>query len=336
MDLLAAGLIPDPYLDDGERRVAWVSDVDWRYETTFDWTPVEGAEVDLVAWGLDTVAEVELNGEVVARTANMHRSYHIPVASLLRAGPNALRVTFAAGRPAAYRHSDRLGPRPHVNTHPYNALRKMASNFGWDWGPDLVTAGIWRPLELRVWRRARLGAVRPLVVEAPRELSFLDVRVPIANLLGEEGSGFAQLTQKLPQERMSIAVSAVAEARGAFEETVQYVKDRKAFGTTIGSFQNTKFVLAELATEIDVAQAWVDRCVDRLNDGELSTADASKAKWWCTELQGRAIDRCLQLHGGYGYMTEYPCRAGTPTPSHGIYGGSTEIMKSVVSKSIGL
>jgi alkylation response protein AidB-like acyl-CoA dehydrogenase len=169
------------------------------------------------------------------------------------------------------------------------------------------------------------------------ELSFSDVRVPVANLLGEEGSGFAQLTQKLPQERMSIAVSAVAEARGAFEETLQYVKDRKAFGTTIGSFQNTKFVLAELATEIDVAQAWVDRCIDRLNDGELSTADASKAKWWCTELQGRVIDRCLQLHGGYGYMTEYPVsRRYADARVTRIYGGSTEIMKSVVSKSLGL
>ncbi|MGH8963260.1 MAG: acyl-CoA dehydrogenase family protein [Jatrophihabitantaceae bacterium] len=169
------------------------------------------------------------------------------------------------------------------------------------------------------------------------ELSFTDVRVPVANLLGEQGAGFAQLTQKLPQERMSIAVSAVAEARGAFEETLRYVQDRKAFGTTIGSFQNTKFVLAELATEIDVAQAWVDRCVDRLNDGELSTADASKAKWWCTELQGRVIDKCLQLHGGYGYMTEYAVsRRFADARVTRIYGGSTEIMKSVVSKSLGL
>jgi alkylation response protein AidB-like acyl-CoA dehydrogenase len=169
------------------------------------------------------------------------------------------------------------------------------------------------------------------------ELSFADVRVPVANLLGEEGSGFVQLTQKLPQERTSIAVSAVAEARGAFEETLRYVQDRKAFGTTIASFQNTKFVLAELATEIDVAQAWVDRCVDRLNDGELSTADASKAKWWCTELQGRVIDRCLQLHGGYGYMTEYAvARRYADARVTRIYGGSTEIMKSVVSKSLGL
>jgi alkylation response protein AidB-like acyl-CoA dehydrogenase len=169
------------------------------------------------------------------------------------------------------------------------------------------------------------------------ELSFSDARVPVANLLGEEGAGFAQLTQKLPQERMSIAVAAVAEARAAFNETLRYVKDRKAFGTSIGSFQNTKFVLAELVTEIDIAQAWVDLCVTRLNAGELSTADASKSKWWCTELQGRVLDKCLQLHGGYGYMSEYPVsRRFADARVTRIYGGSTEIMKSVVSKSLDL
>jgi alkylation response protein AidB-like acyl-CoA dehydrogenase len=169
------------------------------------------------------------------------------------------------------------------------------------------------------------------------ELSFTDVRVPVANLLGEQGTGFAQLTQKLPQERMSIAVAAVAESRAAFENTLAYVQDRKAFGKTIGSFQNTKFVLAEVATEVDVAQAFIDRCVDRLNDGELTPADAAKAKWWTTELQGRVIDKCLQLHGGYGYMTEYAIsRAYADARVTRIYGGSTEIMKGVVSKSLGL
>ena len=169
------------------------------------------------------------------------------------------------------------------------------------------------------------------------ELSFSDVRVPVENLLGEEGSGFGQLTQKLPQERMSIAVSGLAEARAAFDETLRYVGERKAFGTTVGSFQNTKFVLAEIATEIDVAQAFVDRCVDRLNGGELTPADAAKAKWWCTELQGRVIDRCLQLHGGYGYMSEYPIsRRYADARITRIYGGTTEIMKTVVSKSLGL
>jgi alkylation response protein AidB-like acyl-CoA dehydrogenase len=169
------------------------------------------------------------------------------------------------------------------------------------------------------------------------EMSFTDVRVPVANMLGEEGTGFAQLTQKLPQERMSIAVSALAESRAAFENTLAYVQDRKAFGKTIGSFQNTKFVLAEVATEVDVAQAFLDRCVDRLNDGELTPADAAKAKWWSTELQGRVIDKCLQLHGGYGYMTEYAIsRAYADARVTRIYGGSTEIMKGVVSKSLGL
>jgi alkylation response protein AidB-like acyl-CoA dehydrogenase len=169
------------------------------------------------------------------------------------------------------------------------------------------------------------------------ELSFTDVRVPVANRLGEEGEGFAYLTQKLPQERTSIAVNGVGEARAAFEETLQYVQDRKAFGKTIGSFQNTKFVLAEMITEIDVAQAFLDQCVDRLNEKKLSAADAAKAKWWCTELQGRVIDKCLQLHGGYGYMTEYPvARRYADARVTRIYGGTTEIMKSVVSKSLGL
>jgi alkylation response protein AidB-like acyl-CoA dehydrogenase len=169
------------------------------------------------------------------------------------------------------------------------------------------------------------------------ELSFTDVRVPVENLLGVENEGFQQLTRKLPQERMSIAVSGVAEAQGAFEETLRYVQERTAFGKTIGSFQNTKFVLAEVATEIDVAQAFIDRCVDRLNDGELSAADAAKAKWWATELQGRVIDRCLQLHGGYGYMSEYAVsRRYADARVTRIYGGSTEIMKGVVSKSLGL
>ena len=169
------------------------------------------------------------------------------------------------------------------------------------------------------------------------ELIFTDVRVPAENLLGEEGSGFAQLTQKLPQERMSIAVAGVAEARAAFEETMRYVQDRQAFGTKISSFQNTKFVLAELVTEIDVAQAFLDHCVNLLNDGELSAPDAAKAKWWATELQGRVIDKCLQLHGGYGYMTEYPVsRRYADARVTRIYGGTTEIMKGVISKSLGL
>ncbi|MEO9140457.1 MAG: acyl-CoA dehydrogenase family protein [Jatrophihabitans sp.] len=169
------------------------------------------------------------------------------------------------------------------------------------------------------------------------ELSFTDVRVPASNLLGEEGEGFGYLSAKLPQERTSIAVSGVAEAHAAFIETVQYVQDRKAFTKNIAAFQNTKFVLADIATEIDVAQAYVDRCVDRLNTGDLSAADASKAKYFGTELQGRVVDQCLQLHGGYGYMSEYPIsRRYADARVTRIYGGTSEIMKSVISKSLGL
>ncbi len=162
LDLLAAGLIPDPYLDGNEAEVAWIGRVDWRYRTTFDRGPGPDEHVDLVALGLDTVATVELNGAVVARTQNMHRSYRFPVAGLLRAEGNELAVTFAAGLTAAERMSEALGPRPHVNAHPFNGLRKMAANFGWDWGPDVVTAGIWRPLALESWREARIASVRPL------------------------------------------------------------------------------------------------------------------------------------------------------------------------------
>lgn len=169
------------------------------------------------------------------------------------------------------------------------------------------------------------------------ELFFSDVRVPVENLIGLEGGGFAQLTQNLPRERLSIALSAVGAARSALGWTLGYVKERKAFGQAIGSFQNTKFVLAELATEIDIAEHFLDDCVRAYNEGELTAVDASKAKWWCTELQGRAVDSCLQLHGGYGYMSEYPIsEAYLDARITRIYGGTTEIMKEVIGRSLGL
>jgi long-chain-acyl-CoA dehydrogenase len=169
------------------------------------------------------------------------------------------------------------------------------------------------------------------------ELVFTDVRVPLTNRLGEEGEGFTYLTQKLPQERLSIAIAGIGESRAAYDETLRYVRDRKAFGKSIGTFQNTKFVLADMLTEIEVAQTFVDHCVNLHNTQELSAADAAKAKLWCTELQGRVVDRCLQLHGGYGYMTEYPIsRRYADARITRIYGGTSEIMKSVISKSIGL
>jgi alkylation response protein AidB-like acyl-CoA dehydrogenase len=170
------------------------------------------------------------------------------------------------------------------------------------------------------------------------ELSFTDVRVPVGNLLGgEEGVGFRQLVANLPQERLSIAVAALAAARTALEETLEYVKGRKAFGQPVGSFQNSRFVLAEIATEVDIAQSFVDACVQARSAGELSATDAAKAKWWCSELQGRVVDRCLQLHGGYGYMTEYPiAKAFVDARVTRIYGGTTEIMKEIIGRDLGL
>jgi alkylation response protein AidB-like acyl-CoA dehydrogenase len=169
------------------------------------------------------------------------------------------------------------------------------------------------------------------------ELFFNDVRVPAENLLGEEGQGFVQLVSNLPQERLSIAAGGVAAARAALTWTLVYVKERRAFGQPIGSFQNSRFVLAEVATEVQVAQAFVDRCVVALNGGALTAEDAAMAKWWCTELQKRAVDRCLQLFGGYGYMLEYPiARAYADARITTIYGGTTEIMKEIVGRSLGL
>jgi alkylation response protein AidB-like acyl-CoA dehydrogenase len=169
------------------------------------------------------------------------------------------------------------------------------------------------------------------------ELFFDDARVPVANRLGEEGTGFAQLVANLPQERLSIAVTGVAAARAAFERTLGYAKQRRAFGQPIGTFQNSRFRFAEMLTEIEIAQAFVDRCVLALNVGTLSAEDAAMAKWWCTELQGRVADTCVQLHGGYGYMTEFPIsRAFTDARITRIYGGTTEIMKEIIGRSLGL
>jgi alkylation response protein AidB-like acyl-CoA dehydrogenase len=169
------------------------------------------------------------------------------------------------------------------------------------------------------------------------ELFFTDVRVPVANRLGDEGEGFRYLVTNLPQERLSIAATGVAAARAVFDQTLAYVKDRSAFGQPIGAFQNSRFRMAEMATEIEIAQTFVDRCVLALNAGELTADEASMAKWWCTELQGRVADACVQLHGGYGYMTEYPvARAYADARITRIYGGTTEIMKEIIGRSLGL
>jgi alkylation response protein AidB-like acyl-CoA dehydrogenase len=169
------------------------------------------------------------------------------------------------------------------------------------------------------------------------ELFFNDVAVPVDNRLGAEGEGFLQLVSNLPQERLSIAVTGVAAAQVAVEQTLEYVKERNAFGQPVGTFQNSRFVLAECATELEIGQTFIDRCVVALNDDELTAEEAAMAKWWCTELQKRVIDRCLQLHGGYGYMNEYPiARAYADARVTTIYGGTTEIMKELIGRTLGL
>ncbi len=169
------------------------------------------------------------------------------------------------------------------------------------------------------------------------ELSFEGVRVPAANLLGEEGHGFGYLMERLPQERLAIAGVAVAACEAMLETTLGYVRERTAFGRPVGSFQHSRFVLAEMATETQVARVFVDRCVEELDRGRLTIPDAAMAKWWTTELQKRVADQCLQLHGGYGYMAEYPIsRAWLDTRAQTIYGGTTEVMKEIVGRSLGV
>ena len=169
------------------------------------------------------------------------------------------------------------------------------------------------------------------------ELSFTDVRVPVEDLLGEENEGFSYLGQNLPQERLGIAVDAYAQAAAAIRFTQAYVEERQVFGTTVASFQNTKFELAACQTEVDAAQAVVDRALEAHDLDELTAVDAAKAKLFCTEVAGRVIDRCLQLHGGYGYINEYPiARLYADTRVTRIYGGTSEVMKTIIAKSMGL
>ena len=169
------------------------------------------------------------------------------------------------------------------------------------------------------------------------ELSFTDVRVPKENLLGVEGSGFISLMQNLPQERISIGCIAVAAVEHVLDLCLAYAKEREAFGRPIGKFQHNRIVLAEMATEAHIARVFINDCVLRLNAGEVDTALASMAKWWTTELQKRVVDAGVQLHGGYGYMNEYPiARAYTDSRVQTIYGGTTEIQKEIIGRMLGL
>jgi long-chain-acyl-CoA dehydrogenase len=168
------------------------------------------------------------------------------------------------------------------------------------------------------------------------EMFFQDVVVPAGNLLGREGRGFAMLMRQLPQERLAIALMAVAASEAALEMTLRYVRERQVFGHSLGKFQHTRFTLAELQTEVQIGRVFVDRCIEEFEAGSLTTEEASMAKWWTTELQQRVADRCLQLHGGYGYMAEFPIsRFFVDSRVQSIYGGTTEIMKEIISRKLG-
>jgi acyl-CoA dehydrogenase len=176
-----------------------------------------------------------------------------------------------------------------------------------------------------------------LKVQDTAELSFADVRVPAANLLGEEGKAFGYLGHNLPQERLTIAVGAVAQARAAVTAALEYAKSRLIFGQELAAFQNTKFELAACLTEVEAAQALLDRAIAELVASRLSPADAAMVKLFTTEMQARVVDRCLQIFGGYGYITEYPiARLWADARVTRIYGGTSEVMKLIISKSMGL
>ena len=169
------------------------------------------------------------------------------------------------------------------------------------------------------------------------ELFFTDVEVPAANLLGEEGHGFYYLMQRMPQERLAVSCGAVAACEMALEVTLAYCLERTAFGRPIGKFQHNRFKLAEMRTESEIARVFLNHCVMLHNEGDLSNEKAAMVKWWTTELQKRVIDICVQLHGGYGYMMEYPiARAFLDARVQTIYAGTTEIMKEIVGRQMGL
>ncbi|MBV1895472.1 MAG: acyl-CoA dehydrogenase family protein [Rhodobacteraceae bacterium] len=167
------------------------------------------------------------------------------------------------------------------------------------------------------------------------ELFFDNVRLPASNILGEEGKGFPLLSQELAWERLQIALGAVATSAAALEWTTEYTQNRKAFGTPVSEFQNTRFRLAEVKTEIEIAQVFIDRCLTEVNEDRLDVTVAAMAKYWCTELMGRVLDQCLQLHGGSGYIWDTPiARAWADARVHRIYGGSNEIMRELVARKL--
>jgi acyl-CoA dehydrogenase len=176
-----------------------------------------------------------------------------------------------------------------------------------------------------------------LLAQDTAELSYTDVRVPVENRLGDEGVAFSYLGANLPQERLAIALGALAQAQAALDTTLAYVKDRQIFGQPLAGFQNTKFELAAVATELRAARALTDESLRLIVEDRLTSADAAMTKLFCTELQGRVVDRCLQLFGGYGYIREFPiARLYADARVTRIYGGTSEVLKSIISKSLGL
>ncbi len=200
----------------------------------------------------------------------------------------------------------------------------------------------WQNMSLIVVEKDAPGFVRGkqlkkigLSAQDTTEMHFEDCRVPKSNILGEQGQGFVYLMQELARERMVVAVGCVAGARAALKLTIDYVNDRKAFGKPLSKQQNTRFKVAEMLTEVELGEAFVDRCILELQKGELSPAKASMAKYWTSEMLGRVVDECLQLHGGYGYMQEYPiARAWLDARVQRIYAGTTEIMKEIIARSV--
>jgi alkylation response protein AidB-like acyl-CoA dehydrogenase len=159
----------------------------------------------------------------------------------------------------------------------------------------------------------------------------------VGNLLGENGRGFIYLMRGLPRERLALAIGGIASAEAVLEETIQYCKERTAFGRPIGAFQNSRFKLAEMKTEVEIGRVFVDHCIMLYNQGELTVEKAAMAKWWIADMQNRLIDQCLQLHGGYGYMKEYlVARAYVDARVLKIYGGTNEIMKEIIGRSLGV
>ncbi|MCX4385994.1 acyl-CoA dehydrogenase family protein [Micromonospora peucetia] len=200
-------------------------------------------------------------------------------------------------------------------------------------GVSLVAVESGTPGFSRGRRLAKVG----LRANDTAELFFDDCRVPAENLIGTENHGFYHLMANLPRERLSIAVAAVAAAERLLAVTLDYARSRQAFGRPIGAFQHNRFLLAELDTEVTIARTFVNHCVAEYDAGRLSVTDAAKVKWWTTELQNRVADRCVQLHGGYGYMLEYPvAKAWLDGRVQTIYGGTTEIMKEIIGRGLGL